>query len=63
MATGIKRVYTGFTGVDFLQEASLTSTTRSPDALNVWKNYEDTQGTCIETRPRLHKVSENWRKN
>lgn len=53
MATGIKRVYTDFTGVDFLQEASLTCTTRSPDALNVWKNYEDTQGTCIETRPRF----------
>ena len=53
MATGIKRVYTSFSGVDFLEEPSLVSINRSPDALNVWKNYEDTQGTCIETRPRL----------
>ena len=35
MATGIKRTYTGFTGVDFLNEPSLVDITRSPDALNV----------------------------
>ncbi len=53
MATGIKRIYTDFRGVDFLNEESLVSINRSPDALNVWKNYNDTEGTCIETRPRL----------
>lgn len=58
MATGIKRVYTDFKGVDFLQEASLVNITRSPDALNVWKNYEDTQGACIETRPGYRKLAQ-----
>ena len=58
MATGIKRVYTSFSGVDFLEEPSLVSINRSPDALNVWKNYEDTQGTCIETRPGFRKLAQ-----
>ena len=56
MATGIKRIYTDLKGVDFLQEASLVNISRSPDALNVWKNYEDTQGACIETRPGYRKI-------
>ena len=57
MATGIKRTYADFTGVDFLNEPSLVSITRSPDALNVWKNYKDTDGTCIETRPGFRKIA------
>ena len=52
MATStIKRTYNNFKGVDFANEQSLVDITRSPDALNVWKNYSDTQGSCIETRP------------
>ena len=51
MATGIKRTYADFTGVDFLDEPSLIDIRRSPDALNVWKNYSDSQSNCIETRP------------
>jgi len=58
MATGIKRIYTNFTGVDFLEEPSLVSIARSPDALNVWKNYEDTQGACVETRPGFRKLAQ-----
>ena len=50
MATGIKRVYSDFAGVDFRNDPSLVGINRSPDALNVWKNYE-TEGGCIETRP------------
>ena len=57
MATGIKRTYADFTGVDFLNEPSLVSITRSSDALNVWKNYKDTDGTCIETRPGVRKIA------
>lgn len=53
MSTGLKRIYANLKGVDFLQEESLVDLSRSPDALNVWKNYEDTQGACIETRPRI----------
>lgn len=58
MATGIKRTYTDFKGVDFLNEPSLVDITRSPDALNVWKNYKDTEGTCIETRPGYRKIAQ-----
>lgn len=57
-ATSIKRTYTDFRGVDFLNEASLLLANRSPDALNVWKNYENTQGTCIETRPGYRKIAQ-----
>lgn len=57
MATGIKRTYADFTGVDFLDEPSLIDIRRSPDALNVWKNYRDNQGTCIETRPGYRKIA------
>ena len=31
---------------------------RSPDALNVWKNYRDNQGACIETRPGYRKIAQ-----
>ena len=58
MATGIKRTYTDFKGVDFLNEPSLVDITRSPDALNVWKNYKDTEGSCIETRPGCRKITQ-----
>jgi hypothetical protein len=53
MAELVKRVYSNFRGVDFANEASLVNLSRSPDALNVWKNYNDAQGECIETRPGL----------
>lgn len=58
MATGIKRTYMGFTGVDFQNDPSLVNITRSPDALNVWKKYKDTEETCIETRPGLRKIAQ-----
>ncbi len=57
-STLIKRTYTNFRGVDFSNEASLVDLTRSPDALNVWKNYNDTQGACIETRPGYKQVAD-----
>ena len=49
MASLITRVYTGFRGVDFRGlEVNLL---RSPDALNVWKDYKETES--IRTRPEL----------
>lgn len=51
VVTPIRREYYNFRGVDFSREASVVDISRSPDALNVWKNYKDTQGNCIETRP------------
>lgn len=56
--TSIKRTYSNFRGVDFANEPGIVSISRSPDALNVWKNYSDTQGSCIETRPGYVKLAD-----
>ena len=56
MATSIIRTYSSFRGVDFTSDPAIVNLSRSPDALNVWKNYEDTQGECIETRPGYQKL-------
>ena len=46
----ITRNYANFKGVDFTDnEVALT---RSPDSLNMWKNYSKL-GKCIETRPDI----------
>ena len=58
MAVGIKRIYNNFRGVDFMNEASLVDLRRSPDALNVWKNYQDNQGLCIETRTGFRLITQ-----
>ena len=52
MAEQITRVYSSFRGVDFRGEE--INLLRSPDALNVWKDYKNTER--IETRPgmKLH---------
>lgn len=55
--TSIKRTYSNFSGVDFANEPGIVNITRSPDALNIWKNYSDTQGSCIETRPGYVKLA------
>ena len=47
----ITRDYKNFRGVDFSNSA--VSSNRSPDSINMWKNYEDSNGTCIETRPGM----------
>ena len=55
--TAIKRTYSNFRGVDFANEPGIVDISRSPDALNVWKNYSDTQGGCVETRPGYAKLA------
>lgn len=47
--TIIPRIYSGFRGVDFRGEE--INLTRSPDALNVWKDYRETES--IRTRPGM----------
>lgn len=47
----LTRTYQNFRGVDFSN--SDVKSYRSPAALNMWKNYEDSNGTCIETRPGM----------
>ena len=47
MATLVPRIYQGFRGVDFRgEECELF---RSPDSLNMWKDYKETDS--IRTRP------------
>jgi hypothetical protein len=53
----ISRNYANFRGVDFSN--SDVSSYRSPNSINMWKNYEDSNGTCIETRPSM-KLLENF---
>ena len=45
----VTRIYSNFRGVDFRGEE--INLTRSPDSLNMWKNYKATES--IETRPSL----------
>ena len=49
MADIISRVYSNFRGVDFRGEE--INLLRSPDSLNVWKDYKETES--IRTRPDL----------
>lgn len=51
ISTPIRKVYSDFAGVDFSIDKAMVQSNRSPDALNVWKNYKDTEGASIETRP------------
>ena len=52
----ITRNYTNFRGVDFSNRKDEVSLYRSPDALNVWKNYKSSNGKCIETRPDVELI-------
>jgi hypothetical protein len=45
----ISRIYSNFRGVDFRGEEINLS--RSPDSLNVWKDYKETES--IRTRPKM----------
>jgi hypothetical protein len=49
MAEIVSRIYSNFRGVDFRGEE--INLIRSPDALNVWKDYKETES--IRTRPGL----------
>lgn len=52
------QLYNNFRGVDFTDES--VSESRSPDALNMWKNYK-TLGKRIETRPGIvEKLEETY---
>ena len=57
MATSIKRQYIDLAGVDFKNDESLVNLNRSPDALNIYKDYT-TEGNCIQSRPGYRKLAE-----
>lgn len=52
----ISRNYANFRGVDFSNRKDEVSIYRSPDALNMWKNYRNNNG--IETRPDIELLKE-----
>lgn len=54
----ITRNYTQFRGVDFSNRKDEINIYRSPDALNMWKNYKNSNGKCIETRPDIELQAE-----
>lgn len=52
----VTRSYKNFKGVDFSNRKDEVSLYRSPDALNIWKNYKSSNGRCIETRPDVELI-------
>ena len=54
----ITRNYANFRGVDFSNRKDEVNINRSPDALNMWKNYKNSNGKCIETRPDVELLDE-----
>ena len=52
MADIVSRIYSNFRGVDFRGEE--INLVRSPDSLNVWKDYKETES--IRTRPEMEKL-------
>ena len=54
----ITRKYSNFKGVDFSDNN--VNLYRSPNALNMWKKYEESE--CIQTRPGM-KLLENFGNN
>lgn len=50
------RIYQDFSGVDFSNKE--VKTYRSPDAVNMWKDYNNSLGKGIETRPGMTKLGE-----
>lgn len=54
----ITRNYEDFRGVDFSNRKDEVSLVRSPDAVNMWKNYKNSSGKCVESRPDIELVKE-----
>lgn len=59
--TLISKNYSNFRGIDLSNRKDEVHARRSPDSLNMWKNYKSNNGKCIETRPDivLHKAYNN----
>ncbi len=50
MANMMTRLYSNFAGCDFTNDPAKVALNRSPNCINMYKNYSDTQGNCIQTR-------------
>ncbi len=56
VASPITRNYNNLAGVDFLNDSSRVALNRSPDALNMYKNYTSS-GECLQTRPGYRELA------
>lgn len=56
--TLITRNYSDFRGVDFSDREDEVYLSRTPDEKNMWKNYKNAGGKCIETRPDVELLKE-----
>ena len=54
----LKIDHKNFAGIDFSNNQGAVQNNRSPYARNVYKNYNDTQGKCIESRPGYKQVAQ-----
>lgn len=50
MANMMTRLYSNLAGCDFTNDPAKVALTRSPNCVNMYKDYEDTQGNCVQTR-------------
>jgi len=53
MANMMTRLYSNLAGVDFTNDPAKVSLSRSPNCINMYKDYENTEGNCVQTRPGL----------
>lgn len=53
----ITRNYSNFKGVDFSNRKDEVSLYRTPDSINMWKNYKNSKGRAIESRPDVELVA------
>lgn len=51
--TLLSREYSKLRGVDFSDDETLVNLSRSPNAVNVWKDYNSSLGQAVETRAGL----------
>lgn len=53
MATLMTRIYSNLAGCDFTNDPAKVALNRSPNCVNMYKDYTDTQGNCVQTRQGL----------
>lgn len=52
----LSRTYKELRGVDFSNDETMVNLSRSPNAVNVWKDYNSALGQAVETRPGIRVI-------
>ena len=63
MANMMTRLYSNLAGCDFTNDPAKVALNRSPNCVNMYKDYTDTQGNCVQTRPGLTPMFEKKAKD